>query len=296
MRGARAPRAAPGRHGPGVIVLDGALGTLLAARGVPAPPPAWSAAAVRSHPEVLRDIHRAYAAAGAQVHTAATFRTTPRAVGADAWPLTRDAVALAREAVPADHRVAGSLAPLEDCYRPDLSPPSPGPEHARHAEHLARAGVDLVLVETFAHVGEALAATEAALRTGLPVWTALSPGYRGDLLDPHALADGARAAAALGAERVLVNCLPAIGAAPFVAALAAVGVPWGIHANAGAPEDGLHHGQPGAAEAYGRLAAGWAAAGASVIGGCCGTGPAHIACVTSLSSPQPGIDDDRYDG
>src|SRR5260221_10197622 len=105
-----------------MVILDGPIGTELAARGVAIPAPMWSARAIADAPAVLADIHRAYAAAGATVHTAATFRTTRRAAGEGWEALARRAVAITREAAPR-HRVAGSVAPLEDCYRPDLSPP-----------------------------------------------------------------------------------------------------------------------------------------------------------------------------
>ena len=96
--------------------------------------------ALEGEPEVVAAIHRDYAAAGATVHTTNTFRTRP-AVFPEAWEeLARRAVRLAREAIPADHRVAGSIAPLEDCYSPELSPANDDPEAARDQHRrLARA-------------------------------------------------------------------------------------------------------------------------------------------------------------
>ncbi len=257
-------------------MTDGALGTMLESLGVPLPPPLWSAGAIDTHPAVIAALHAAYADAGATVHTANTFRTSPTAAGDDAARLAFAAVALCRGAVPRDHRVAGSLAPVFDCWRPDLSPPDAYDRHRVTADLLARAGVDLILVETFAHPDEAVAATLAAAQTGLEVWTSLTPGFDGTLLSPAALAQAARRCADAGATRVLVNCLPAARATPWVEALAATGLAWGIQANGGAPEDGLTHGTPGSADRYARLAAAWRAHGASVIGGCCGTGPEHI--------------------
>lgn len=267
-----------------MIVLDGALGTLLEAQGIATPAPRWSAAALDTHPDAVAAIHAAYAAAGATVHTAATFRTTPRAVGDDADRLTALAVALARGAVPAAHEVVGSLAPVEDCWHPERSPADAAAHHAATAARLVRHGVDRVLVETFAHVGEALAATEAAAATGVPVWTALSPGPFGALLTPEALHDAVPRVRDAGAEVVLVNCLPARRATPWVEALADAGGRWGVYANAGDPDDGLTYGTPGSGEAYGRLAAAWAARGAEILGGCCGTGPVHIAAIAKLTT------------
>lgn len=261
----------------GVTLLDGPIGTMLEAQGIPTPPPLWSAAALRTHPEAIAALHASYAAAGATVHTAATFRTSPTAAGPAARALTQQAVQLARGAVPADHRVAGSLAPVHDCWRPDLSPPDAERLHRRTAALLAEAGVDLILCETHPHPREAVAATRAAAATGLPVWTSLTPGFAGDLLSPAALAEAACRAADAGAAHVLVNCLPAAQAGPWVAALAATGLPWGVYANLGATSDGLA-GDAGMAR-YAAIVTRWLISGASIIGGCCGTTPAHIAAL-----------------
>ena len=271
-----------------VLVLDGPVGTELARRGVPTPLPLWSAAAIDDAPDALRAIHADFAAAGATVHTANTFRTDPwslRAVGreADARRLTKTAVALARDAVPAAHRVAGSLAPLEDCYRPDLSPPPAvaAREHGAMAELLAESGVDLVLCETFPHPGEALLALAAVRAVGLPAWVSLTPGPFGDLLDDGTILATAERAMEAGAERVLVNCGRPERLEPVVRALVARGVPAGAYGNVGRPCDqqGWQVDAEDAPGPYGAWARRLVEAGAGVIGGCCGTTPAHVAAV-----------------
>lgn len=265
-----------------IVVLDGPLGTELDRRGVPTPLPRWSAGAIDDAPDVVRAIHADYARAGATVHTANTFRTKRRTVG-DAWErLARRAVALARDAVPSGHRVAGSIAPLEDCYRPDLSPADPRPEHRELARALASAGVDVILCETFPHVGEALVAVEEAVRTGVPAWLSLTAGPDADLLTPAELEEGAREAVRRGAAAVLVNCVPADRTLAYVERLAAIGVPFGAYANAGRPDDrvgwrALDEEPERAAERYARIADAWIASGATLVGSCCGTGPAHVA-------------------
>lgn len=263
-----------------IVVLDGAVGTALTAMGVPTPPPLWSAAAVRDQPDVIAALHAAYAQAGATVHTAATFRTAPSAAGAASEALTRRAVGLARGAVPRTHRVAGSVAPIEDCWRPDLSPADAFPRHQRFAALLADTGCDLLLVETFANVDEACAATRAAVQTRLPTWVALTPGYDGTLLSPAALAAGALRVSGLGAEVVLVNCLPVAESDRWVDALADTGLRWGVYANAGEAGDPHATGTPGAEARYADRVEAWVSKGASVVGGCCGTHPAHIRAST----------------
>jgi len=262
---------------PLITLLDGPLGTELAARGVPTPLPEWSAAALRSSPEIVAAIHRDYAAAGATVHVANTFRTRRRTCPLDWELLARRAVALARSAVPAAQVVAGSLAPLEDCYRPDLSPADPEPEHRELAEVLVDAGCDLLLVETMPHGGEALAALAAARATGVPVWVAFTGGPEGKLMAPAAMGALARQAVAAGAAAVLVNCVAADRTLPFVEAMRGCGVPVGAYANAGAPDAAMGWRPLAlAADRYLELAAGWVAAGASILGGCCGTGIPHV--------------------
>ena len=272
-----------------VLLLDGPMGTELLARGVPTPLPGWSAHALEEAPDTVAEVHRAYAAAGATVHTTNTFRTRP-SVFPHAWRrLAERAAALAREATPAGQRVAGSIAPLEDCYRPDRSPADTdrAGTRARHlelAEVLAPA-VDLLLCETFPHGGEALLALDAALETGREVWLALSPGPNADLLTPSAVLATAKSALHAGAGAVLVNCLPLESVPPFLDALAeatsAGGGRFGVYANAGWVED-----QSGwrpkdlAAQRYADEALRWHATGATILGSCCGTGPAHVEAVS----------------
>ncbi len=263
-----------------LTLLDGPIGTELLARGVPTPIPLWSAWALEHRPETVREIHRDYVAAGAHVHTANTFRTKSRTTP-DWETLARRAVALAREGGAA--RVAGSIAPLEDCYRPDLSPPEPEAEHAELAWVLADAGCDLLLCETFPHLGEGLAALRAAVATGLPTWIAFTAGPDADLLTPAELAEGARRARDLGAAAVLVNCVPASRTLPYVQALAAVGLPFGAYANAGQPDEKMGWlAEPDAPERYLAHARTWIDAGATMVGSCCGTGPAHVRALKEL--------------
>lgn len=273
-----------------VTVLDGPLGTALAEAGVPTPPPLWSAAALESAPEAIAAVHAAHAAAGARVLTAATFRTQPH-LTPDWAARAATAVRLARRAADAHPgcRVAGSIAPVADCYRPDLSPADPRPVHRAVARALAAAGCDLLLCETFPHVGEGLVALEEAVATGREAWISFTAGPDADLLRPADLAAAARAARDRGAAAVLVNCVPADRTLPFVEALAGAGIPFGAYANAGPPAAGLGWGPaPDAPGRYVAFARSWAQAGATLIGSCCGT-PVSVtaALAAAFSPPEP---------
>ncbi len=262
-------------------ILDGPLGTQLEARGVDTRLPLWSARALLEAPDQVAAIHRDYVRAGATLHTANTFRTKRRTLGASWEKLAREAVAIARRTVPEEHQVLGSIAPLEDCYRPDLSPEDPTLEHRELAEVLADAGVDVLLCETFPHVGEALAAIQQCVATGVTTWVAFTAGPNANLLTPEQMAEAAHRAVDAGAAAVLVNCVPATATLPFVKALAPLGVPVGAYANAGQVDDAIGWRPPteAAVEAYLDLTRAWHEAGATILGSCCGTGPDHIAAL-----------------
>lgn len=268
-----------------MIILDGPMGTELDARGGDTSLPLWSARPLREQPELVAAIHRDFASAGARVHTTNTFRTQPRWLGEDFAPLARRAVELARAAVPPGHRVAGGIAPLEDCYRPDLSPASQDPrgaeaEHRRLARELVDAGVDLLLCETFPHPAEAVAAVRAGVSVSAETWIALTAGPEADLMTPREMAAAARACVAEGAAAVLVNCTPAADTLRFLRAIAEadLGVPIGAYANAGAADSvvGWRSESTPSTDAYLEHARSWIAAGAALVGSCCGTTPAHV--------------------
>ncbi|TNE84445.1 MAG: homocysteine S-methyltransferase family protein [Deltaproteobacteria bacterium] len=266
-----------------ITLLDGPTGTELQRRGVPTEGPAWSATALLTHPQTIAAIHRDYAAAGATVHTAVTFRVRQ-------LPRWRDAAAraarIAREAVPAHHRIAGAIAPVGDCYEPWTWDPSLARAHRDLAEALAPS-VDLLLCETFANPDEAVSATGSAAETGVEVWTALTAGPWATLLDPPTLRTAAERCLAAGATTVLVNCVAATRIAPYVDALQ--GLPFGVYANAGDPDEGLGFCEHPDVERYAALAMDWVEAGARVIGGCCGTRPAHVRALRRrLDACEPG--------
>lgn len=262
-----------------VEILDGAMGSVLAARGVQVDGPAWSARALIEAPDQVAAIHRAYARAGARIHTANTFR-------ADTAELIDKAVQLARDNI-GDGLVAGSIGPAADCYRPDLTPPTAQTTaaHRRKAALLVAAGVHLLLFETFADHAEAVAAVEACADLGVPVWLSLTGGPDGALASPSQVARIVMDAAAFDVARVLVNCTDARLTLDYLKALRAVDLPLGAYANVGSADLGylVEFGvEPSVVElrlrarAYAQLALAWAEAGADVIGGCCGTFPEHI--------------------
>ncbi|MBK6911854.1 MAG: homocysteine S-methyltransferase family protein [bacterium] len=297
------------------ILLDGALGTELECRGLDLPLPLWTAQAVEEHPDLVRAIHQSYIRAGAHVITAATFRTTRWTLSKvnradEAEHLTKQAVELARSAVPnlgrasgaagpggvnsqarstqlsedapaamgpAPALVAGSLAPLEDCFHPELAPGDLvlQAEHRHNAQSLANAGVDIILVETHNSLREARIATHFARATGIPVWTSFILKSPTELLNGDSLEEAARTVVKFGAGAVLINCTPLHIAAQAVMNMSMhvpQGILLGVYPNA-------HDETLSPAEF-----AEWAikvSAIADILGGCCGIGPEHLAALKS---------------
>jgi S-methylmethionine-dependent homocysteine/selenocysteine methylase len=279
------------REGP-PLILDGATGTELEARGVRSELPLWSTHALLEAPDVLAAIHRDYARAGAEALTAASFRTQRRTLeraglGSRAAELCAQAAELARRAGDEVY-VLGSAPPLEDCYRPDRVPADQSlrREHGEHAANLAAAGVDAILAETHNSVREARAAVHAAAQAGLPAIVSFVCGAGARLLSGEPLALALDAVAPLEPVAVGVNCLPPSAVEDCLEILAAAGIPFGVYANLGAPgaEPGAARSDACSPDEYAAHAQVWLRAGARFVGGCCGTTPAHVRAVATQRS------------
>ena len=277
---------------PGLILLDGATGTELTRRGVNTGLPLWSANALLSEEgaRVLQQIHADYLAAGAEVITANTFRThirslAPSGNGERALELTRRAVGIARAAIAESKNdsprfLAGSISPLEDCYRPGLVPPDDEcrAEHSERIHHLIENGVDLLLLETFNTVREAVIAAKLATVTGTPVIASFVCNPEGRILSGETLTEAANQLLPLGVVALGVNCGPAPSmSVPLAELRAACGFDFPLiaYGNIGYPdsETGWVITEAEDPVAYCRHAAHWPA---RIVGGCCGTTPAHI--------------------
>ena len=168
-----------------VIVLDGAMGTKLERRGAPMDVAAWSAAALVTHPDMVRKVHEDYIRAGADVITTNTFATARHVLelagmGEQLCELNTRAVALAKEAreITADGPVsiAGSISTMS---AHDDHSYEPRAERARtnyreQADVLAESGIDVIALEMMRDVEQTTYAVEAAASTGLPLWIGFS--------------------------------------------------------------------------------------------------------------------------
>ncbi len=280
--------------GPTPLYLDGATGSELEARGVELVLPLWSAVALLTSGgrSILQGLHEEYVRAGADIVTANTFRTNHRALKAAGLhargrALTQTAVdrvrlAIDRARVSRRVFVAGSVAPVEDCYRPDLVPPDEElrDEHRRHIDNLFDAQVDVILIETMNTVREARIALEYALQTTLPVLLSFVCGEKdGYLPGGESLEDAVRTVDLLKPTALLLNCIPVERMSANLAILSkATELPRGAYANILSGQGG----KPVSPDRYAGHARQWMREySLKIAGGCCGTTPAHIERLTA---------------
>lgn len=282
-----------------VTILDGGMSRELMRLGAPFRQPEWSALALIESPAHVRRAHAEFARAGATVLTTNAYAVVPFHLGAerfaaDGHRLAGLAAELCRD-VADEHgtRVAGCLPPPLGSYRPDHL----DPESARAIlEVLVDAQspfVDLWLAETMSSLAEAelAAAVVAASGSSAPLWMSFTvddhDGTR--LRSGELVRDAAGFAETHGAEAVLFNCSQADVMADAVeAAVSACALAVGVYPNlfeavgdADANES-LHDVRAdGSAEAYARWADRWVEAGATIVGGCCGTDARHIAALSA---------------
>ena len=279
-----------------ILLMDGAMGTELFRRGVKIRLPFWSAHALIQNPTIVCEVHEDYIRAGSKIITTNTFRSTSRAIAKEdskqnAKELTYLAVNLAKQARDkcADKPVwiAGSVAPLEDCYEPSLTPDSETAfrEHSEFISWLAEAGVDLILIETMNTIQEAVAAAHAAEACGLPIFVSWTCSTDGSILNGERLNDAILSVEPYKPAAFLVNCTPSKSIIPAVRKMRdAAKVPIGAYANIGKPEPvyGWEFTDELDPPAYAREAKDWIREGAKIVGGCCGTNPEHIAALKKL--------------
>ncbi|MBL4626732.1 MAG: homocysteine S-methyltransferase family protein [Roseicyclus sp.] len=289
-----------------ITVLDGGMGQELVTRSNAPPTPLWATDVMRTEPHLVREIHADFFAAGADIATTNTYaihrdRLARAGIEDQFEALHALALAQARAARDAHGKglVAGGIGPLGASYRPDL--------HPDHIEAVARfseiaalhaSACDLLICETIASLAQARSALEGALGHGLPVWLAFTvddaDGTR--LRSGEALADGV--AAADGAGAVLVNCSTPEVMPAALDLLGRAGVPFGAYANGfteiskgfldDAPTvDALTARRDMGPETYGDHVMGWIEQGATIVGGCCEVGPAHIAAISQRLRGAP---------
>lgn len=267
------------------LVFDGAMGTMLYAKGVFVNTCYDELNLVQ--PDLVRSIHAAYLDAGAEAIETNSYganRVKLRAHGlsARAAEINRAAARLARETAGPDRYVAGAIGP---CMRPrQLWQESYAAEFAAAFEEQARAlaegGADAIYLETFDHLHELQLAARAVRAAGLPVFASFTVSPQGETIVGR---DIAAVVAALDldpqVDGIGINCGigPQLACDALERALPRTGKPFVVMPNAGMPKevDGrmMYMTSP---EYFATYARRFIEMGARGVGGCCGTEPRHI--------------------
>jgi 5-methyltetrahydrofolate--homocysteine methyltransferase len=278
-----------------ILVADGATGTSYQQMGLPigVAPEEW----VEEYPERVAGLHRAFIEAGSDIILTDTFGGTPLRLretrfAGRAGELNRRAAELASQAAAGTQvLVAGSMGPTGMLMEPlgELTASAAADAYAEQAAGLIEGGVDLLLLETFFALEEALAAIDGVRRvTPLPLVVSFSfdQGVRTMMgLSPTAMV---KAIGPLGVAAIGANCGRSLDdMVKVVDELASVnaGIPLWIKPNAGLPRmDGdvaLYDTSP---ETMAEFAERFMAAGVQIVGGCCGSSPAHVAAIAAAAA------------
>ena len=274
----------------GPVVTDGAWGTQLQARGLAIGefPDAWNL----THPDRVSEVARAYVHAGSQVILTNTFganriRLMENSLAERVVEINQRGVEISRAAAGGRAAVFASIGPSGKLILSgEVTAKELQTAFVEQARALAQGGADALVVETMSDLQEAQLAVAAARTTGLPVVACMvfDSGKNRDrtmmgITPEHA----ARALSSAGADVMGANCGQGIlGFEPICQRLrAATSLPIWIKPNAGLPQlvEGrtVYEGTP---EAFADQVPALLAAGASFIGGCCGTSPDFIAAIS----------------
>ncbi|HEX7024520.1 MAG TPA: bifunctional homocysteine S-methyltransferase/methylenetetrahydrofolate reductase [Gemmatimonadales bacterium] len=272
-------------------VVDGAMGTVLYGRGVFLNV-CYDELNLRQ-PDLIRDIHRAYVKAGAELLETNTFGANPRklaqfGLAGDTEAINRAAARLARDAAGARAAVAGAIGPLGIRIEPfgETSVEEAGADFARQAQGLLEGGVDGFILETFSDVEELRAALLAVRSlTDLPIIAQMTIGTDGRTHYGTEPVVFGPILEQLGADVIGVNCsVGPHGVLEAVEQLATVVTrPISAQPNAGLPRDvGDRKMYMASPEYMGSYAKRIVEAGARFVGGCCGTTPEHIKAIAGF--------------
>lgn len=275
-----------------MLFIDGGMGSLLAARGCDT-----SGVSNLENPEAVLDIHREYSEAGADILITNTFTMNrisieSRGLDLDVEAVNQAGVSLARRAAGTEKLVFGDIGPTGQLLEPygTYTEAQFYENYAEQAEIFAGAEVDGLIIETFTDLREAECALKACKdKTSLPVILSLAYSTTekgGRTIMGSAVEEAAKLAEAYGAAAVGANCgdLDPLGMAVITGIYReATSLPLSIQPNAGKPKlvgsETIYDMQP---DQYAGGVIKCFENGASIIGGCCGTTPAHIAAVVKM--------------
>jgi len=290
----------------GVLLIDGAMGTELFARGLESggAPELWNV----EHPDRVTAVHAEYVAAGSDIILTNSFggtgfRLKLHQLDSRVIELNEAAARVAREAADAGDRqviVAGSMGPTGELLEPmgSLNPETCAAAFAEQAKGLDAGGADVLWIETMSHLDEIVSAVEGARSvSALPIVTTLSYDTAGRTMMGVTGADAVTRLADLGVAAVGANCgnnLADTEAALLEMRSVNPDILLVSKANAGMPEwhgADLHY--SGSPEVMAAHAARQRESGIQMIGACCGSSPTHLAMMRKVLDgdlPVPDVD------
>jgi len=289
-----------------ITLLDGGMGRELMRMNAPFRQPEWSALSLMEAPALVKKAHESYGAAGSDVLTTSNYAVVPFHIGEERFlsegtKLTALAGQLAREAaLKYGCRVAGSIPPLFGSYRSDFFIDNRAPALFKKIIDALSPHVDLWLAETVSSIREAQAAANALSGDNRPLWMSftLLDGEGADEQTPR-LRSGEKVSAAVnasvkfGASAILFNCSqpevmsPAIQTSMNEFERLTVHQQIGVYSNAFPAQKKDAQANITLQEmrkdldpaGYIDFVDTWCRLGATIIGGCCGIGPEHIAAL-----------------
>lgn len=280
-----------------VTLLDGSIGQELVQRLGAAPTPLWSTRVMIDRPDLVEAVHREYFAAGAEIATIASYPLLRNRLENNGIPemfeeLHHAARRIAMRARDAhgSGRIAAAMGPLGASYRPDLAPEvKDGAKEYAEIVALHDDEVDLHIIETASGLRLAESALMGCAGAAKPVWLAVSVSDEdGTILrsgeplsDVLPLVDRYRPAA------LLINCATPEAVSQGIDIIAYHGLPFGAYANGftkitdafkvvNQTVDALQTRTDLTPTAYADFVDAWIDQGATIVGGCCEVGPAHI--------------------
>ena len=288
-----------------IKILDGAMGTQLLDYEIELPLPIWSGDINLTHPEYIEKIHKSYLDAGADILTTNTFRTTPRAYCNNGFSVNNAisrshksldmAVKLARQAANRNTVIAGSIAPLEECYEPSLFPGQDIAikEYRELARWLLEAGVDMILFETMGCWLEIKSAILSTYDLKIPRWISLVLSDENKLLDGTDLSKVLFDLLDFGVEMVLLNCNPCNTTNDAIKILTKNWTKsWGVYPNVGLSmpsKEGIIESK-WSVNQFVKQVDRYIDDGVSVIGACCGSNPSYIRAIRDSINLKINID------